>query len=317
MKVDVPRLLKALGIFSEDMHDEMWACCPYPEHDELTPSWSIKNDVGIDKHGTHHCFGCGRGGGPAELVMNVVGLSGYGAAVAWLKERNLDLEGVAPMGIEIKLKRPGVHRELEAPLGVRTSYKRWTTNAKRYAKKRGITEVQIDRWEVGCVPMGPLAGRLYFPIRDRQGVLLSYTARDYTGEARSRYREPEGKGMDGAHPGAVWGEQHWPIAKYRTELVLCEGALNGLACERVGAKHVGALYGSDLHKEQLLKLNSWLSIVIAADLDVAGDKMARKLLASLSRWSKVRRVQFPPRKDPNDLELEDPELLKEVLWPTS
>ena len=318
MRVDVPRLLDALGIFSEESNtgaEELWAACPYPEHEESTPSWSIKNNLSLPQHGSNYCFGCGRGGSPADLVMEIVGLSGYGAAIEWLKERTLDVEGVAPMGIQVVLRRPGVHTELELPFGLRSKYKSWTTNAKRYASSRGITEAQIYRWSIGCVPMGPLAGRLYIPAYDRDGVLLSYTARDYTGDARSRYKEPDGKGMDGAHPGAIFGEEHWPQEMFRNELVLCEGAFNSMACERVGARHHGALYGSDLSKEQLLKLTTWKSIVIASDLDTAGDKMARKLLASLSRWGNTRRVKFPDRRDPNDLEREDPELLKELLWP--
>jgi DNA primase len=318
MKVDVPRLLEALGISSEESNtgaEEMWACCPFPEHDEATPSWSIRNDPSLEKHGSHYCFGCGRGGSPADLVIEKIGLSGYGAAVGWLKERNLEIDGVAPMGIKVVLKRPGVYKQLEMPFGIRPQFKKWTTNARRYAASRGITEAQVHRWSIGCVPMGPLAGRLYVPVYDRAGMLLSYTARDYTGDAKSRYKEPTGKGMEGAHPGAIFGEEHWPMEILRKELILCEGAFNALACERVGARHVGALYGSDLSKEQLLKLRSWKSIVIASDLDTAGDKMARKLLASLARWGNTRRVNFPDRRDPNDLEQTEPKLLKELLWP--
>ncbi len=320
MQVDVPLLLEALGIASEESNtgaEEMWACCPFPEHDEDTPSWSIKNDPSMEKHGSHYCFGCGRGGSPVDLVMEVIDLSGYGAAIAWLKERSLDLDGIVRWeSIEFVPKRPGVHQTLEQPYGVRSAYKKWTTNAKRYVASRGITEAQIYRWSIGCIPMGPLAGRIYVPAYDRAGALLSYTARDYTGDAKSRYKEPDGKGMDGAHPGAIFGEEHWPIEMLRSELILNEGAFNAMACERVGARFTGALYGSDLSKEQLLKLKSWKSIVIASDLDTAGNKMARKLLANLARWGNTRRVDFPDKRDPNDLEREDPKLLKELLWPT-
>lgn len=314
MKVDVPRTLKALGIKFEELGDEIWACCPYPDHNEDTPSWSIKSDANHAKYGSHHCFGCGRGGGPVDLVMESVGLSGYGAARDWILKRKLTLDGVAPLSIEVRLRRAGVRKELDAPKHVIESYSRWTTNAKRYAAKRGLTAEQIERWGIGCVALGPLAGRLYFPIRDRNGILLSYTARDYTGEARSRYKEPRGKGEEGAHPSAVFGEEYWPEDTSEAELILCEGALNALACERVGARHVGALYGSDLHRSQLLKLQRFGSIVIASDLDKAGNKMARKLYASFARWRPVRRIAFPGGMDPNDVERKDPNQLKELLW---
>lgn len=312
-------MLEALGIESPEAGtaaEEMWACCPFPEHDESTPSWSIKNDEQSDKHGSHYCFGCGRGGSPADLVIVQVGLSGFSAAVAWLKERKLDIDGVAPLNIDLVLKRPPKHATLELPYGIKDKYSTWTTNAKRYAKERGITEHQIDRWSIGCVPMGPLAGRLYIPAYNQERELLSYTARDYTGETRSKYKEPAGKGMDGSHPGAVFGEEHWPnMHILRRELVLCEGAFNAMACERVGAPYIAALFGSDLTKEQLLKLKTWDNIVLASDLDAAGNKMARKILAALGRWSPTTRVKFADKRDPNDLERENPTLLKELLWP--
>ncbi len=321
MIVDVERMLEALGIESEEAGSaatEMWACCPYPEHDESTPSWSIKNDEQDDKHGSHYCFGCGRGGSPVDLVIAQVGLSGFGAAIAWLEERKLDIDGVAPLNIELILKMPAKHEMLELAYGIRADYSKWTTNAKRYAKERGITEHQIHRWSIGCVPMGPLAGRMYIPAYDQNQRLLSYTARDYTGDARSRYKEPSGKGMDGAHPGAVFGEEHWPKEHtLRRELVLCEGAFNAMACERVGAANIAALFGSDLTNEQLLKLKTWDTIILASDLDAAGNKMARKILAALGRWSDIRRVQFTDKRDPNDLERENPALLKDLLWPTA
>lgn len=311
-------MLAALGIDvaeGQSGPDELWAACPFPEHDEVTPSWSIKDEVMLDKHGSHYCFGCGRGGSPADLVMEVVGLSGYRAAIEWLKERSLDLEGTAPMGIQVVLRRPGAYKPLEVPFGMRTKYKTWTTNAKRFAQRRGLTEAQVFRWSIGCVPMGPLAGRLYVPAYDRRGVLLSYTARDYTGDASSRYKEPRGKGMDGAHPGAIFGEEHWPIPELRRELVLCEGAFNAMACERVGAMHTGALFGSDLTKEQVLKLESWPRIVVASDLDTAGNKMARKVMAVFGRRANTVRVKFADKRDPNDIERDDPAELKELLRP--
>ena len=43
--------------------------------------------------------------------------------------------------------------------------------------------------------------------------------------------------------------------------------------------------------------------------------MTRKVFASLGRWANPRRVEFPDTRDPNDLERQNPQLLKELLWP--
>ena len=54
--------------------------CPF--HNEKTPSFSVSSDKQI-----YHCFGCGKGGGVINFIMEIEGLS-FRDAVAFLAKRS-------------------------------------------------------------------------------------------------------------------------------------------------------------------------------------------------------------------------------------
>lgn len=308
--IDIPRMLKLLGIEFKNHNNELWACCPFPEHDEKTASWSIK------PNGHHYCFGCQKGGGAANLVMRVYGFMAFSSALAWIDEHGLFGDGKLPLEVDVVITRPSLDRmEIEPPVDARFfAMSEWkVTVAKRYALKRGITPYQVDRWGIGYATGGYYANRILLPTREYQsGRLINITGRAWSPTKTPKYlNAKEAHGWD---PGAVFGEQHWGPYLGSSTLVLCEGELNALACERVGAQYVGALGGSTLDKEQVLKLSVFRKVIIAVDIDRAGTQVAEQLRSTLARWRKAVVVQFPDKRDPNDLEREDPQLLKSLLW---
>jgi DNA primase len=304
MKVDIRRLLKSLDIeIEKDLHGELWACCPYPNHDEKDASWSIN-----EKTGQNHCFGCETGGNALHLIREVVGFSRYSAAVDWILEHNLDIEGTAPLAVSF-VTRKYKKKSLEFPNGLRGGpLSEWITPPKKYIEDRGITDEQVRKWSIHYGVDSTFLGRIVLPVYDQDGILLSYAARSYT-DHPVRYLAPK----DGGLPGAIFGEQYWYDDIYEKTLVLCEGAFNALACERAGSEYVGALCGSNLDKEHLLKLGRFRSIIIASDLDVAGNKLAAKLKGVLSRWKNVKRVRFPKGQDANDIAIQDIDKLRSLI----
>lgn len=306
--VDVPRLLALLDIEYRDHHGELWACCPHPKHDEKTASWSINDQ------GHHHCFGCHEGGGAADLVMWVYDLASFASARDWLEEHGLYEDGPLPLEVEVVLSRPSLDTpEVQVTPDMRfVPLEKWVTTARRYAKLRGVSPEQVQRWGLGYAAGGWFAGRLLLPTREwRTGRLINITGRLWGGTGPKYLNSKEAHGADLA---AVFGEQHWGKDVSRSTLVLCEGELNALACERVGALYVGALGGSQLDNGQVLKLSSFGKVIIAVDMDRAGTEVAEQLRGTLARWRNAVVVQFPDKRDPNDLERQDPALLKELLW---
>ncbi len=306
-QADVARMLIELGIEFRDRGGEYWARCPNPQHDEKTGSWSINAETGA-----HHCFGCKWQGGAAELVRKVVGLSGYPASRTWLEEKGLYQDGPVPLEVRLEIVRPDEPVVMVMPKETKfLPLKKWITPAKRYALKRGVTVTQVRRWGLGYATGGYYANRLILPTKSRDGILLNVTGRAWSPTKRPKYLNS--KSIHGWDPGAIFGEQHWPLYATRSTIVLCEGELNALALERRGVEFVGALGGSQLEKEQVLKLSQFQRIILATDIDKAGSAIALSLRETLVRWRRCAILEFPDNRDPNDLEREDPELLDRLL----
>lgn len=305
-EVDIARMLLTLGIEFRERGEELWAACPHPKHSEKTASWSI------DPQGGHHCFGCHWQGGSLELVIQVVGLSGYAAADTYLEERGLYLDGQVPLAVQLRLQRPDQASDMGFPPDARIKpLADWITPARRYAKQRGLTVGQVVRWGLGYATGGYYANRILLPTRDRSGTLLNITGRAWSPTKTPKYlNSKESHGWD---PSAIFGEQHWPQYCTRSTLVLCEGELNALACERRGVPYIGALGGSQLEKEQVLKIGQFQRIVLATDMDKAGSEVAKSLRATLARWRRCETIVFPDRRDPNDLERQEPAVLDKLL----
>lgn len=319
LNVDIPRLLMALGVHDiKAQGTEIWAPCPYPDHHEKTPSWSIQLDPTDPlKNGFNYCFGCEENGGPVHLVREVLQVSSYSAAMAWIRDHKLDLDSTPPMRVNFQVTSHNL-AGLEWPKGCKAAVPLadWNKVARRYIEDRGIPAHQVARWGLAVGAFGRTRQRIVIPTFDRVGRLLSWTARAYAGQDQGpdplpRYMHPSGS--DRPDPGGVFGEEYWPERPARDTLVICEGGFNAMACERAGAPYVAALSGSKFDKGQLLKISTFGKLLIATDLDTAGTKIAKALSTSLARWKKAKRVQFPKGEDPNDIAIRDIGDLRERL----
>jgi DNA primase len=285
--ISIPKLLASLGIDARQRGGEWSASCPLPDHDDRSPSWSIHE--GGEIHGSWYCFGCDRGGGPVELVAEVIDIT-EGSAREWVDERCTVEDEAPPRRVEVIAHLSGTFR---LPDGVvRAPLAKWVTPARRYVQSRGITDEQIERWGIGYAVDGRLGGRVVFPIADERGILRSYTARTFI-DSDLRYLTP--KTGEGANADAIFGAQHWRLR--RNVVAVTEGAIDALACERAGVECVAALGGSRRSPDQFLALSGFKRVLVATDSDDAGERIAAELTAALSRWGEVRRVRIPSGED--------------------
>ena len=309
-RADVGKVLDALGIKYRTHGSELWAPCPHPNHHETRPSWSIQTDPQSDSHGVHYCFGCQFTGNIVALVQVLIGGVSYNHAKQWITDRGLWLKGVVALDVAMAVTAPKT-RKLKVPVGLRGGpLESWVTPARRYAVSRGITAGQVLRWRIMYGIDGDMAGRIVFPIRNALGDWQSFHARTYVGHEKRYKNASEADGFD---PGAIFGAELWPPhrdVKRASTLVLCEGAINALACERAGATYVAAIGGSEAHARQLLKLSEWGRIVAVTDGDNAGDKVAESLRSQLSRSTVVERAPMEPKVDAQSM---PPAALKELL----
>ena len=308
-EVDIPRLCEALGIKTRTHGNELWAPCPHPDHKETRPSWSIAVNPTGPGNGLHYCFGCQFSGGALDLVMAALGGVSYSHARQWITDRGLWLEGAVPLHVELEVRRPD-RTNLRIPKGLLGGpLDTWVTPVRRYIVSRGVTAEQVMRWRMMYATDGTMAGRVVFPLRDERGTWKSFHARTYSNQDK-RYKNAGN--IDGFDPGAVFGQEHWPKReeRFKNSLVLTEGTLDALACERAGAEFICAIGGSAPHPRQLLKLSPWFRIVCATDGDHAGDALADTIKKQLARSCHVDRAPIPLGKDAAQLSCEE---LKEVL----
>lgn len=292
--LNVPLLLRHLGILAESTRGGWRALCPSPGHVDHEPSWRIVDRAGHRGHGSHHCFSCKFGGGPWELAAAVWGIP---IADAGARIRALGIDGgrlPAAKSVKLRVELPGERRVFGLPRGVVIpgAGGRWYPGALAYLESRGVTRWQCDRWGFGYALHGRLRGRVVMPVHT-QGALRTFSARAWDPGAGQRY--DSGREVDGAQPRrAVWGEPLWD--RSLGAVTVAEGVFSALALERAGFPNVSALLGSQVTTERARVLTGWYHYVVVTDPDSAGDAVARWLSVE-SRRAQVSRVRLSVSPD--------------------
>ena len=130
--------------------------CPYPDHQDKTPSFSLSPDQGL-----YYCHGCQRGGDAIKLVMDLKSLE-FAEAVSYLADRSgVDLQfeggGDPNAARERNLRRRAIHRALAAATVyyhkyLLTSETPEAQRARRYLKDRRIVDSTIGELRLGYAP---------------------------------------------------------------------------------------------------------------------------------------------------------------------
>lgn len=186
--------------------------CPYPDHNEKTPSFSVSPDKSF-----YYCFGCSRGGDAIKLVMELKSFS-FAEAVSHLAERfgvELRFEGRSPEEERAAQQRNARRRSAYKALAAATAYYHKyllkspaAEEARRYLKERGFERSTIEEFRLGYAPPRGRPGfvqaargvglgrealeaagllssrggerfgdRVTFPISDRRGRIVGFGAR--------------------------------------------------------------------------------------------------------------------------------------------
>lgn len=292
LHVDIPALLLNLGI-NDTRREGRTIHARCPAHPDRDPSWSIIDDPQNARNGFHHCFSCQFGGGAVALVREVRQCS-TDEAIEWLKgtpQREVPLE----VDVVVSTYSLGT-KGMQIPSEVKVRpFDEWPEGARDYLEHRQITEADVVRYDIGFSLSGRLAGRIVLPMKDRDGVIQSYTARDFTGQGK-RYKEPQAH--EGARKGALFGEHLWHGC---STLVVTEGCFDEMAVARLKTPRDPfdscGLHGSTLHPIQAVKFSRYARIIVATDPDPAGDRVAEEIGASLGRYADVRRARPPEGHD--------------------
>ena len=304
----------------------MFGLCPF--HSEKTPSFSVSPDKQI-----YHCFGCGKGGGVINFIMEIENLS-FQDAVAFLARRvNMPMPEEADTAESSRRKRL---LELNRD-AARFFYSQLVAStgapAQNYVNKRGISASMVrtfglgfapDSWsaltdamekmgytqqelfDAGLMKRGRNGGgydtfrnRLMFPVIDVRGSVIGFSGR-ILGDGEPKYlNSPET---------AVFSKSHnlfaLNLAKKSKSgyIILTEGNIDVVSLHQAGFDSAVASLGTSLTAEQARLISRYVSeVVLCYDSDEAGKKAAARGITILEKLDlKVRVLTLPGAKDPDE-----------------
>lgn len=177
-------------------------------------------------------------------------------------------------------------------------------NALKYLYERGINDKQISYYKLGFCLSGRYAGRIITPTFDRNGNLVTYVGRDYTGIQLPKTLNNK------ALPGTQ-GAKDWVFNLYnalRTDhLIITEGTFDAIACGVSGV----ALFGKGITETQMYKIvvekPKRITVMLDPDAQIEAEKLAHTLRTFIKD---VRLSCVPDGYDPGSA---SPEMIKDAL----
>ena len=308
----------------------LFGLCPF--HGEKTASFSVAPDKGI-----YYCFGCHKGGGAINFMMELEGLS-YPDAVRSLakragmevpeddqyqsryrqQERLWALHKEAARFFYSQLYAPTGKEALEYALGRGMSKSILTTFGVGYApnswdslvkamKAKGYTEQELK--DSGLVTVSQKNGnlfdrfrdRLMFPIIDVRGNVIGFGGRIIKNDpdAAKYLNSPETLIFNKRKN--LFGLN---LAKKTKQdyLILVEGNIDVVALHQYGFDNAIASLGTSLTEEQATLMTRYAEqIVLIYDGDKAGQNATQRAIPILEKAGlRVKVLQIKDAKDPDE-----------------
>ena len=284
----------------------LFGLCPF--HNEKTPSFSVSPEKQI-----YHCFGCGKGGGVVNFIMEIENLS-FPEAVHFLadqvgmtvpeegQDRELGMQRKRMLALNKDAAR-WFHSQLSEPAGAKGA---------AYLEKRGVSRKTATNFGLGCAPEGwdnliaamgekgysqdeliraglalrsrKTAGvfdrfrdRLMFPVMDVRGEVIGFSGRALADGQEPKY-ENTPETLVFSKRRSLYGIHRAKNSK-RGSFILVEGHLDVVSLHQAGFDNVVGTQGTALTTEQTRLIARYAKeIVLCYDNDPAGRKATEKAL---------------------------------------
>ena len=299
-----------------------WGCCPF--HNEKTPSFHVLQDKQI-----YYCFGCKKGGGVVNFIMEEENLS-FPEAVRFLakrvnmevpedntdreasryRQRLLDLnrdaaryyyqmlQGSDGAGVRAYLEKRKISRSTAVKFGMGASPDSWDSLLTAMTKK-GYTKREL--LDTGLVVQNK-NGRLYDKFRNRLMLPVIDTRGDVVAFGSRVLDQSEPKYMNSSET-PVYSKRRvlygLNLAKKskRPNIILCEGNLDIVTLHQAGFDNAVASMGTALTPEQVRLLSRFTKeLVLCYDNDNAGKIATERALQILNNSDfTVKVLQLPKR----------------------
>ena len=304
----------------------MFGLCPF--HSEKTPSFSVSPDKQI-----YHCFGCGKGGGVINFIMEIENLS-FPEAVEFLagkagmqvpedsndkdskrRSRMLELNREAARFFHSQLSTPGgkaavdymINRRISASVarnfGLGFAPDSWDS-LRNAMRQKGYTDREM--LDAGLVKPGKNGGcydtfrnRLMFPVIDVRGNVIGFSGR-ILGDGEPKYlNSPETLVFNKSRNLFALNLAKKSKSGY---IILSEGNIDVVALHQAGFDSAVASLGTSLTPEQARLISRYTNqVIIAYDSDAAGVKAAQRAISILEKLDlKVKVLRMSGAKDPDE-----------------
>lgn len=298
-----------------------WGCCPF--HNEKTPSFHVLPDRQF-----YHCFGCKKGGGVINFIMDIENLS-YPDAVRFLAKRanipvpeeasdgteklrrrmlelNRDaarwyyqtLQGPDGQAVRAYLDRRRIHRKIAVRFGMGAAPDSWDALLTAMTQK-GYGKDELIR--AGLAVSGKnghlydkFRNRLILPVIDVRGDVIGFGSRVLDKSEPKYMNTPET--LTYSKRRVLYGLNLAKKTK-RPNMILCEGNLDVVTLHQAGFDNAVACMGTALTQEQIRLLSRFTrELVLCYDNDGAG-RMATDRALELLQNSEftVKVLRLPQR----------------------
>ena len=304
----------------------MFGLCPF--HGEKTASFSVAPDKGI-----YYCFGCHKGGGSINFMMELEGLS-YPDAVRALAKR-VGMEVPEDEQYQSRYRQQERLWALMKEAG-RFFYSQLYSPAGRecleYTTRRGLTKNIITQFGMGYAPntwnalvdamrkkgytdeellAADLAGekngrvydrfrnRLMFPIIDVRGNVVGFGGR-VLDDSKPKYLNSNDTLIFNKRKN-LFGLNLAKKSKAGS-LILVEGNVDVVTMHQYGFDNAVASLGTSLTDEQAALISRYCDqVVLLYDGDAAGQKATARAIPILEKAElAVKVLQIPDNMDPDD-----------------
>ena len=304
----------------------MFGLCPF--HGEKTASFSVAPDKGI-----YYCFGCHKGGGAINFMMEVEGLTYPDAVRALAKRAGMEVPEDEQYQSRYRqqerlwalMKEAGrfFNSQLYSPAG---------KECLEYTTRRGLTKNIITQFGMGYAPntwnslvdamrkkgytdqelvAADLAGekngrvydrfrnRLMFPIIDIRGNVVGFGGR-VLDDSKPKYLNSNDTVIFNKRKN-LFGLNLAKKSKVGS-LILVEGNIDVVTMHQYGFDNAVASLGTSLTDEQATLISRYADqVVLLYDGDAAGQKATKRAIPILEKAEiAVKVLQIPDNMDPDD-----------------
>lgn len=253
-----------------------------------------KYHMGFNPRGVYfNCYKCG----PHDAVKTVSEMLG----VTW--QQALALVKSADGGRAPELPdKPTVKRKLTLPYGLLPLAR----SHRDYLRERGFDPDEIiETWKVqGLCVAPPLSHRIFIPIFNRGGEMVSWTTRSIARNVELRYVSAGEHQEKESHKTLLYGEHK--VTGF-TSICCVEGPISMWA---IGTGCV-ATCGTGFKREQALKLARYGTVYVCFDAEPVAQRRAKELCDFLLPMCEVYNVVLS-NKDPADTMLSHPKEIQQL-----